>query len=210
MRVDNRVLEAFMTELDGLESRGNILVVGATNRRDLLDEGLLRPGRFGDQLLEIGRPGRKAALQIFARHLPGDIPYTGDPDPAVARQDIIDSAVSRIYSPNAGNELLLLTMRDGKERGVKASDLVSGARIANIALAAKERAVCRELESGHGGIELGSVLSVIDDEFESAARVLTPANCHRHIDDLPHDVDVVRVQKVQRKVSRPHLYVSAA
>ncbi len=69
-QIDDRVANAFMAELNGLEDRGNILVITATNRRDTLDSALTRPGRLGDLMLRIPRPGRKAARQIFEKHLP--------------------------------------------------------------------------------------------------------------------------------------------
>ena len=134
--VDDRVLTALMAELDGLTDRGNIVVIGASNRRSSLDAALLRPGRLGDLILEIGRPRRKAALEILTKHLPPTVPYArnghGD-DFLTTREEILQTAVSRIYAPNADNELATLQFRDGKRRPVRASDLISGAMIANIA-----------------------------------------------------------------------------
>jgi proteasome-associated ATPase len=119
-RTNDQVLTAFMTELDGLESRGNILIVAATNRRDALDPALLRPGRLGDAIVEVPRPNRKAARNIFAKHLSAEIPYAsesvGELDQTALRQSIIESAVSRLYSPNGESELATITFRDGKRR----------------------------------------------------------------------------------------------
>jgi len=211
MRVDDRVLTAFMTELDGLDSRGNVLVVGATNRRDAIDPALLRPGRLGDLILEVPRPNRKAAREIFRKHLQDEIPYALDGfSSSEARREIIESAVSRVYSPNGDSELLTLTFRDGKRRAVLARELLSGASIAKIALTAKERACVEELETGHAGVRLNHVLAAVADELETIAGALTPANCRQHLTDLPQDVDVVRVEAIQRKVPRPHAYLHVA
>jgi len=68
-RIDDRVLNVLMTELNGLESRGNVVVVAATNRPDVLDPALTRPGRLGDLVLRIGRPNRKAGRDILSKHL---------------------------------------------------------------------------------------------------------------------------------------------
>jgi proteasome-associated ATPase len=214
MRVNDQVLTAFMTELDGLESRGNILVVAATNRRDAIDPALLRPGRLGDAIVEVRRPNMKAARDIFSKHLSADVPYASanadERDQSALRNKIIEAVVSRIYSPNADNELATITFRDGKRRTVRSPDLITGASIAKIALSATERACTREVEGGLPGIQLTDVSTAISEEFEGAARTLTALNCHQYLSDLPQDVDVVSVELVQRKVSRPHRYLSVA
>ncbi len=213
MRVDDRVLTAFLTELDGLESRGNVLVVCATNRRDALDPALLRSGgRLGDIVLEIPRPNRRAAREIFARHLPDSIPFAQSQRSSVAsiRAALMDAAVARIYGPNGHGELAALTLRDGRRRPVHAADLVSGAVIANIARRAIERACLREVELGEVGVRLTDLLAAIDAEFDTAARALTPANCRRHLDTLPQDVDVVRVERVSAPSRQTYRYLSVA
>ena len=208
-RIDDRVLNAFMAELNGLEDRGNVLVVAATNRLDTLDPALARPGRLGDLMLRIPRPGRAAARDIFRKHLPLDIPYASNGhDSAAARDLLIDSAVSRIYSPNGDSQLATITFRDGKRRTVQARDLINGSEIAKIAQTAAERACLREAENGPGGVALEDLLSGVEEFFETAAQGLTPVNCRTHLDDLPQDMDVVRVDSVERKVRRPHSYLN--
>ncbi len=207
-QVDDRVLTAFMAELDGLEARGNILVVAATNRRDALDPALLRPGRLGDLILDIPRPDRTAALEVFARHLHLDLPYSGPA--AEARSSLIEHAVSRIYAPSGLGELAVLTLRDGSRRPVVAADLVSGAVIASICQAAVEHACLRDVESGVSGVRLEDLLDSIEAEFDTAARGLTPANCHRFLERLPSDVDVVKVEPVARRLRRPHRFLRVA
>ena len=211
MRVDDRVLTAFMTELDGLSCRGNVLVVGATNRRDAIDPALLRPGRLGDLVLEVPRPNMRAAREIFRKHLEPELPYALEGfGPDRARNEIIESAVSKIYSPNGDSDLLAITFRDGKRRVVRAHELLSGANIAKIALSAKERACLEEIETGETGVRLKHVLSAIADELEGITGTLTPSNCRHHLSDLPQDVDVVRVEPIRRKVARPHTYLHVA
>ena len=211
MRTDDRVLTAFMTELDGLEARGNILVVAATNRRDVLDPALLRPGRLGDLILEVPRPNMRAARDIFAKYLSFDLPLAlQGGNQARAHSEMIDAAVSRIYAPNGEGDLATITFRDGKRRTVRPTDLVSGAVIEKIALAAKERASLREIETGEAGVEVLDVLLAVEEEFETAARSLSPANCRSYLHDLPQDVDVVSVQMAERKIRRPHLLINAA
>ncbi len=210
-RTGDHVLTALMAELDGLESRGNILVVASTNRRDVLDPALLRPGRLGDVIIEVPRPNRKAAAEIFAKHLPPNAPYAVDGcDSAEARRRIIDCAVSRIYAPNGDGELAEITFRNGKRRKVKAGDLINGASIANIARVALERALLRDQEEGEFVLRLEDVYHAMAGEFESLARPLTPANCRNYLQDLPQDIDVVQVEPLRRKVPRFFRYIQAA
>jgi len=210
--VDDRVLTSFMTELDGLEARGNILVVAATNRRDTLDPALARPGRLGDLVIDIPRPGMSAAAAVFEKHLPTDIPYAlaeGEDD-AMARQRVIGTAVSRLYAPNGEGEIASVMFRDGTRRSVRARDLMSGASIANIARAATERACLRDIEGGDRGLVAADVLDAIADELNAAVVALTPANCHGFVSDLPQDLAVVRVEPTVRKVPRAHRFVNVA
>jgi proteasome-associated ATPase len=210
-QIDDRVANSVMAELNGLEDRGNILVVTATNRLDTLDAALTRPGRLGDLMLRIPRPGRRSARQIFEKHLPVDIPYAANGhSPERARNDAIDTAVSMIFSPNGDAELAEIMFRDGKKRAVRASDLINGAEIASIAQSATERACARETRGGESGVQTADLVGAVSDFLANAARALTPHNCRNYIDDLPQDVDVVRVDLVERKVSRPYRYVNAA
>jgi proteasome-associated ATPase len=210
-QIDDRVTNAFMAELNGLEDRGNILVVTATNRLDTLDTALARPGRLGDLKLRIPRPGRVAARQILEKHLPCEIPYATNSHPQEqTRKHAIDTAVSMIFSPNGDSELAQIMFRDGKRRAVRASDLINGAEIASIAQSATERACAREARGGEGGLQTADLMSAVGEFFVSAARALTPHNCPNYLDDLPQDVDVVRVDPVARKVNQPHRYINAA
>ena len=210
-QIDDRVANAFMAELNGLEDRGNVLVVTATNRLDTLDSALTRKGRLGDLMLRIPRPGRKAARQIFEKHLPGGVPYAANGHPPEdTRSGAIDTAVSMIFSPNGDGELAQIMFRDGKRRAVRAGDLISGAEIASIAQAATERACAREAGGGESGLQTADLVGAVGDFLDSAARVLTPRNCRNYLDDLPQDVDVVRVDPAERKVSQPYRYINAA
>jgi len=207
-RVDRSVLTSFMAELDGLQARGNVLVIAATNRREALDPALLREGRLGDLVLEIPRPTMNAARAILERHLPDGVPYGAD---AVdARRAVIDSAVSRLYAPNGEGDVASLMFRDGTRRAIHARDLVSGAMLANIVRTATERACLRELDTKEVGIRCSDVLDAIVDGLVSAVASLTPENCHTHVSGLPQDLAVVRVEPIQRRVRRPHRFVNAA
>jgi hypothetical protein len=115
--------------------------------------------------------------------------------------------VTRLYAPNGDADLASIMFRDGRRRALTASDLVSGAVLAKIALAAVERACIRDAETGDPGVRLEDVLSAMADEFASTARAMTPANCRAYVPDLPQDADVVGVQPIERKVPRPGRYL---
>jgi proteasome-associated ATPase len=211
-RVDDRVLPAFMAELDGLEGRGNVLVVAATNRADALDPALLRPGRLGDAIVEVPRPRRDAAREIFGKHLAGSVPLAEEgPEPPEGRREaLVESVLGSIFDPNGAGELAELTFRDGRRRSVTPRDLVSGASIQKIVQDATERACLREIESGAVGLRLGDLLDASEEEFARCAALLVPLNCHRHISDLPQDVDVVNVERPRRPLRRRHSYLRSA
>jgi proteasome-associated ATPase len=206
-RIDDRMLNAFMAELNGLEERGNIVILSATNRRDALDPALVRPGRLGDLVLYFPQPTRQAARAILGRHMPADIPYGASGEgQGAAREALLDLAIAQIFAQNGDTELANLILRDGKRRLVRAADLVSGAQLEAIAQATIERACVREAEGGPGGVTTADVNAAISDFFLVTQRALTPRNARNYLRDLPQDVDVVRVDLVERKVSHPHRY----
>jgi SpoVK/Ycf46/Vps4 family AAA+-type ATPase len=206
-RIDDRMLNAFMAELNGLDERGNIVILTATNRRDALDPALVRPGRLGDLVLHFPPPNRQAARAILGRHLPAGIPYAANGEgPAAAREALLDLAVGRIFAQNRETELANLTLRDGKQRLVRASELVSGAHLEAITQAAVERACVREAEGGPEGVSPADMEAAVSDFFQVTPRGLTPRNARNYLRDLPQDVDVVRVDLVERKVTHPHRY----
>jgi hypothetical protein len=237
-RAHDDLLTAFLAELDGLSERGDIIVIGATNRRDKLDPALLRAGRLGDLVIEVPRPDRRAAREIFSKHLRANMKYArnghGD-DLNATRAEIIDAAVSTIFSPNADNKLATITFRDGKRRDVHAAQLLSGGQIRNIvdraydSVGARFSAAADAAAKANGGwqpangnagscridtAELGlkwpDVELEIEEWFATAAGVLTPQNCRHHLIGLPQDIDVVDVALVPRKVAHPQRYLNLA
>jgi proteasome-associated ATPase len=208
-RIDDKILNAFMAELDGLEARGNIFILSATNRRGALDPALARPKRLGDLVLYFPQPNRQAARAILSRHMPTDIPYAANGEgPAAAREILLDLAVGQIFAQNSDTELAKLTLRDGKQRVVRASDLISGAQLESIAQAAIERACVRQAEGGPEGLASADINAAISDFFVVTPRALTPRNARDYLPGLglPQDIDVVRVDVIERKVTHPHRY----
>jgi proteasome-associated ATPase len=206
-RIDDRMLNCFMAELNGFEDRENVVVLAATNRLGALDPALLRPGRLGDLVLHFPQPRAKAARAILERHLPADIPYAASGEGQVAARDaLLDLAVAQLYAQNTDTELAQLTLRDGRQHLVRAADLVSGAQLQSIAQTAIERACVRETDGGPEGLNTADIAAGVFDFFTTAPRALTTHNARNYLRNLPQDIDVVRIDPILRKVNTPHRY----
>ncbi len=212
--IDSRVLDTFLSQIDGVHESADILLIGASNRADdLVDTALMRPGRFGDKIFRIPRPGREAARDIFSKYLLSSLPYRANGrklSGEEAAEQLIGAAVSQIFAPQGGaNKIATLVMRDGTRRDILASDVVSGAIIENIVRRAKYQSCVRAL-CGEAGITLEDVLEAVDAEFESAARGLKSPRNARDILGLSSDMDIVRVELESEKVGlapRAHRFV---
>lgn len=195
--VDQRVMLALSAELDGLTDRGNILVVAATNRADVLDPALTRPGRLGDLILSVPRPNREAAEDILGKTLRSDLPYAGESDPSRRRLDLIQATVSQVFRSDAESDLFLLTYRDGTTRAIRLPDLLSGAMLEKMGRVAIERACLREVRGeGEPGILLHDVLGALESERREVVRWLDLRNVRSHVVDLRSDVDIVKLDPV--------------
>ena len=211
IEVDDRIMAAFLAELDGLENRGNIIVLAATNRLDCIDPALLRPGRLGDLVLNFSQPRAKAARAILERHLPADVPYAlNGHGPEIAREELLDRAVAQLFAQTSETELLRLTMRDGKHVVVRAADLVSGAHLASIAQSTLERACVREAEGGPAGVAGADVSAAIADFFEAAPRANQPAQCAQLHPRSAAGQRRSSRRPVEHKVKSPHCYIVEA
>lgn len=209
-QVDQRVMLALSAELDGLVDRGNLLVVATTNRADVLDPALARPGRLGDLVLQVPRPNRDAAEDILGKYLPPDLPYGGAVSAPASkrRQELIQAAVSQIFASDSETAVAQLTYRDGTSRTIRLVDLISGALLEKVARVAIERACVREVgQEGEPGIQLDDVIAAVESERVAAGRLLDPRNVRSHVLDLRQDVDVVKVEPTQRRVERRHRFL---
>jgi proteasome-associated ATPase len=208
--IDSRVLTAFLTEIDGLEEAGNIFLIGATNRVDLLDEALMRPGRFGDKVFHLHRPNREAAEDIFRKYLTPDLPYAVNGTAmsgAEMVEELIETALVHLYSPKGeGNHIATLTLRDGKKQPVYAPEVMSGALIANVVREAKRQSCVREARGGEAGMAPEDLLEAIDQELETlVTRLKKVRQIHTILSELPDDLDVIRVEGYTRQ-QRPRGY----
>lgn len=153
--METTAVPQLLTELDGVEKLSNVIVIGATNREELIDPAILRPGRL-DIKIRVDRPDREGAHQIFARYLRGDIPL------ALPAADLIQVGVTELFAPKPYVEL---TLADGSTLVLNYSDFVSGAMIANIVDRAKKAAIKDHLSGlSHAGIAPKHLITAVAAE----------------------------------------------
>jgi proteasome-associated ATPase len=169
--VESTIVPQLLSELDGVEALKNVIVIGASNREDLIDPAILRPGRL-DVKIKIERPNEEAARQIFAIYLEGVIPF--DPaeltavggDRAALRATMIDAVVATMYSTGDANRFLEVTYANGDKEVLYFKDFASGAMIENVVRRAKKEAIKREIEQGTRGVRTADLVAAIRQEFQ--------------------------------------------
>ncbi len=205
-RHDDKFLDAILAEIDGFADRKNIVIIAATNRKDLIDPALLE--RLSDLELLVARPNMPGARRIVEIHLPEDLPFAASTDGD--RMALVDRIVSRLYAPNGAADLNVVRFRDGTSRTVAARELLSGRSLAQLCRAVRSAAFSREVAGGTKGIGARDVEDAVTSALEKLRSTLTVRNCAAYLSDLPQDVDVVAVERIARPVGRPHDYLSAA
>jgi proteasome-associated ATPase len=168
--VESTIVPQLLSELDGVETLKNVIVIGASNREDLIDPAILRPGRL-DVKIKIERPDAAQAGDIMAKYLnetvpihPEDIDRAGDIKTAVTR--MITQTVERMYAPSDENRFLEVTYASGDKEVLYFKDFNSGAMIENIVRRAKKEAIKRFLSTGQKGIKAEDLHQAIRDEFK--------------------------------------------
>ncbi|WP_297587379.1 proteasome ATPase [uncultured Mobiluncus sp.] len=156
--VETTVVPQLLAEIDGVEELRNVVIVGASNREDLIDPAIVRPGRL-DMHIRIPRPNKAACTEILGKYLREDLPYAPGAKPAALRDEVIE----KVFTRDAATAILRVTRKSGKEETWYLSDLVSGAMLASIVEKAKARAVQQALR-GEPGIRLEHLLAAIRDE----------------------------------------------
>jgi proteasome-associated ATPase len=165
------VVAQFLSEIDGVESLNNVIVIGASNRQDLIDPAVLRPGRL-DLKIKVNRPDANAAREIFAKYLTADLPFHASTqerygsDPAKIVDGMIADTIDRMYTTNEENKFLEVTYAKGEREIFYFKDFASGAMIQNIVSRAKKRAVKRTIEQNERGITVDDLINSVNDEFK--------------------------------------------
>jgi proteasome-associated ATPase len=168
--VESTIVPQFLAELDGVEGLRHVIVIGASNRQDLIDPAVLRPGRF-DVKIRIDRPNREAAREIFAKYLTTDLPWAaaalaahGD-DPTAMAGALIDETLGEMFSDDDAHRFLEVTYASGEKETLYFKDFVSGAMIESICTRAKKTAVKRMITTGVKGIGAPDLVDAVKAEF---------------------------------------------
>ena len=169
--IESTIVPQLLAEIDGVEALRNVIVIGASNREDLIDPAILRPGRL-DVKIKIERPDAEAATAIFARYLKPDLPIApemvetvGGGDPAKAVQGMIERAAEEMYSADEASQFLEVTYQNGDKEVMYFRDFASGAMIESVVRRAKKLAIKREIAGGGRGIGAEDLLASIRQEF---------------------------------------------
>jgi proteasome-associated ATPase len=169
--VESTIVPQLLSELDGVETLKNVIVIGASNREDLIDPAILRPGRL-DVKIKIERPNAEQAKDVMSKYLHPVVPihpdevnrYGGDVLVAVTR--MIERTVEHMYESSERNRFLEVTYASGDKEILYFKDFNSGAMIENIVRRAKKDAIKRFLSTGEKGIKTDDLLTAIRDEFK--------------------------------------------
>ncbi len=168
--VETTIVPQLLAEIDGVEGLENVIVIGASNREDMIDPAILRPGRL-DVKIKIERPDAEAAQDIFSKYLTKTLPvhaddiaeFGGNRDACITA--MIERIVERMYDETEENRFLEVTYANGDKETLYFKDFNSGAMIQNIVDRAKKSAIKSVLESGQPGLRVQHLLDAIVDEF---------------------------------------------
>ncbi|HEU4318629.1 MAG TPA: proteasome ATPase [Acidimicrobiia bacterium] len=195
--VESTIVPQLLSELDGVESLKNVVVIGASNREDLIDPAILRPGRL-DVKIKINRPDPTAAREIFRIYMTDETPLdpkeTRSSTPAEAIVRMIDATVADMYSEDKENEFLEVTYANGDRETLYFKDFASGAMIENIVRRAKKDAIKRQIAGEGGGVRKEDLIAAIKQEF-------------REQEDLPNTTNPDDWAKISGKKGERIVYV---
>ena len=169
--VENTIVPQLLSEIDGVEGLENVLVIGASNREDMIDPAILRPGRL-DVKIKIERPDAESARDIFSKYLTANLPlhaddlaeFHGDKDACVA--GMITATVERMYTESEENRFLEVTYANGDKEVLYFKDFNSGAMIQNIVDRAKKMAIKEVIDHDQPGMRVQHMLQACVDEFK--------------------------------------------
>ena len=197
--VESTIVPQLLSELDGVESLKNVIVIGASNREDLIDPAILRPGRL-DVKIKINRPDPEAAREIFRIYLTDTVPIDEEEVSAFGGtkaefiEAMIDQTVEAMYSESDENRFLEVTYANGDREILFFKDFASGAMIENIVRRAKKDAIKRQIAGGPPGVRKEDLLVAIKQEF-------------REHEDLPNTTNPDDWAKISGKKGERITYV---
>jgi proteasome-associated ATPase len=168
--MESTIVPQLLAEIDGVEGLRNVIVIGATNREDLIDPAILRPGRL-DVKIKIERPDSSSARQIFGQYLTDEVPL--HPEEVAAKggsqgaiESMIEATVAEMYRVDDANRFLEVTYQNGDKEILYYKDFASGAMIENIVRRAKKLAIKRHIGGGPKGVCTDDLLASIRQEYK--------------------------------------------
>ena len=168
--ISSTLVPMFCAELDGIESLRDVVVILASNRPDLIDPAVLRPGRI-DRKIKVGRPDRAETASIAGIYMTENLPFDRDllrahnDDAAVVREVLIQDIVTQLYRRDDDARVLSIRLRNGRSETLYRSDVLSGAIVASIIQRVKERAIERTIQDANAGMIRDDITVAIKDEF---------------------------------------------
>jgi proteasome-associated ATPase len=197
--IETTIVPQLLSEIDGVEQLKNVIVIGASNREDLIDPAILRPGRL-DVKIKIERPDQEAARAIFSKYLEPEVPihpedvarHAGDLHKTI--DVMIDKTVEEMYAVSEGNQFLEVTYANGDKEVLYFKDFASGAMIENIVRRAKKAAIKRLIAIGERGLTIQDLLDSIHQEY-------------RENEDLPNTTNPDDWAKISGKKGERIVYV---
>lgn len=177
--METTVVPQLLAEIDGVEDLRNVIIIGASNREDMIDPAILRPGRL-DLKIRIDRPGRDESRDILSKYVVGDLRFepaeVGDADPATHASMITDKIVEHLFRREHSTHYATLRFASGKTQDLYLADLVSGAMLRNVVDRAKKLAI-KDIVSGDGrGLTLEHFLDSVDAEFGESTDLPNTSN----------------------------------
>jgi proteasome-associated ATPase len=197
--IESTIVPQLLAEIDGVEALKNVIVIGASNREDLIDPAILRPGRL-DVKIKIERPDEDSATEFFAQYLTTCLPIAGSElkaagnDGEKAVQRMIAKGVDDMYATGDENKFLEVTYQNGDKETLYFKDFSSGAMIENIVRRAKKLSIKRTIAGGDRGISTDDLLESIKQEF-------------REHEDLPNTTNPDDWAKISGKKGERIVYV---
>lgn len=179
--MESTLVPQFLAEIDGVEGLRNVIVIGASNRQDLLDPAVLRPGRL-DKKIKIGRPDKEGAKDIFRKYLTEELPVAQSEidaaggDKAETVKSMVANAVEEMYEEKEENKFLEVTYERGGTETFYFRDFASGAMIENIVSRAKESALKRLINDGEKGITYADLEDAVREEYKENEDLPNTAN----------------------------------
>ncbi len=169
--VESTIVPQFLAEIDGVESLRDVIVIGASNRQDLIDPAVLRPGRL-DVKVKIPRPDKQGAKEILGKYLTPELPYSKaeldqhDSHPSKLVEHLIEVGTDALYAKTEENRFLEVTYSNGEKETLYFKDFASGALIEGVVSRTKKMAIKRAIATGEKGIIQDDLLRAIREEFK--------------------------------------------